>query len=119
MKPSFFSKQPKGPSEIDTLRDTTKLLSLRIGHVEREISELQQTTPPSSTTVSAIQLRQLEDDFIMSQTRIQAFHESIASTMTEMSRQLEELDLRFRVLEKQFAMFLKRQIDKEKPTETK
>jgi hypothetical protein len=54
-----------------------------------------------------VQLRQLEDDFIASQTRIQAFHESIASAMSEMNRQLQELEFRFLVFEKRQALLEK------------
>ena len=113
MKTSFFSKQSKGPTDLDTLRDTTKLLSLRMGRLEKDfdaVQEQKQLAPVVTPTVLPVQLRQLEDDFIASQTRIQAFHESIASAVSEMNRQLQELEFRFTVFEKRQAM-LEKQLD--------
>ena len=113
MKSSFFSKQPRSPSDLDTLRDTTKLLSLRMGNLEKEVDRLQEIQVGSlitSPTVFPVQLRQLEDDFIASQTRLQAFHESIASAMSEMNKQLQELEFRFLVFEKR-QLLLEKQLD--------
>jgi hypothetical protein len=115
MKSSFFSKQPRNPSDVDTLRDTTKLLSLRMGRLEKDFDtfkeqqqEQQVASPVASPSVLLI--RQLEDDFFASQTRLQAFHESIASAMSEMNKQLQELEFRFSVFEKR-QLLLEKQLD--------
>ena len=115
MKSSFFSKQPRSPSDMDTLRDTTKLLSLRMGRLEKDFDtfkeqqqEQQVASPVASPSVLLI--RQLEDDFIASQTRLQVFHESIASAMSEMNKQLQELEFRFSVFEKR-QLLLEKQFD--------
>jgi hypothetical protein len=112
---SYFIKRTKQPTELDTLRTDVATLALHVKRLDDVVKASAQATT-SMHENNPLLLRQLEDDFIMSQTRLHSFQESFTTALAELShmmihtnQRLDSLELQQQVLSKRLDLMLSTQ----------